>query len=105
VPRVELSARDALVLIYNVLVHDDQFGSMDAHRTTDMLLKDLSFKVRLPRPVVESALYCCNMLDEEKKSKFWHPLGITFDQYVDLILARGTFDKRYNFVREDGDVE
>lgn len=99
-----LSLLDMLVLLHNVLegANDAEVGYEDAEFTLRELVKKLSrrtYPVR--RSALESALWSCNLMDEA--GKFWHPDGLTFDEYLKKGLKQrvGTrFDRFYNILKK-----
>jgi hypothetical protein len=92
---------DALVLLHHIVRCED--ASNDAERTVhDLIMAFESYKGWLPKAVLESALYCCNMEDE--RGNFWHPLGKQFDGWVRTVVPWDLhFDKYYNVIYEKKD--
>ncbi len=93
---------ECAVLLHNVLTCDD--AENDADRTVDELIAAVdNNRGWIPRAVLESALYCCNMNDEQHK--FWHPKQWTFIKfYKDLLGRQLDFNRYYNFIVElDGE--
>lgn len=97
----KLTAMDAAVLLLNVLeaADDPDIGTQDTHRTRKDILQQLAVSVKLSESLVESALWCSNMLHE--KGRFKHPLGHSFDQFAKHLAGqRQTFDKNYNYFKD-----
>lgn len=89
------------VLAYNVMICTD--AENDADRTVDELLAALDDnRGWIPRVVLESALYCCNINDED--GKFWHPQVATFPGFIKKVLGtKYHFDRYYNrIIEKDG---
>lgn len=88
----------AVILMHHIIKCDD--AENDADRTVKELMDELDFnKGRISKSCMESALYCCNMEDE--KGKFWHPLGWSFQKFLNESLAYDlAFDRYYNLIHE-----
>jgi len=98
---IPLRALDACVLLIHVHLASkhDKVGFEDAYNTMDDMTKFLEHTVHVPKHVLESALWSCNMLSEQEE--FWHPKGLTFDEFVKRMLPkRKYFDKYYNLVKD-----
>lgn len=79
---------------------DDQVGFEDAQETLDTLTRKLNRPVHSNPVLLESALWSANLLDEQ--GKWWHPHGLTFDEFVVQLLGRKVkFDKIYNLIEEE----
>lgn len=90
----------AVVLMWHLTNSED--AENDADNTVGELVRALDDSGGfVPKGLLESALYCCNMEDERKK--FWHPLGMPFDRFVNGILISQSlhFDKYHNVIYED----
>lgn len=102
--RFPISPLEAIVLIRNVMDCPD--AENDADRTVEELCREIdAFDGYLSKGVLESALYCCNMNQENQTKvpglKFWHPSGRTFDQFVkELLPTTKAFNKYYHFIYE-----
>lgn len=96
-----LNGLDSMVLLYHVHRAAEEYGHMDADRTLPELTRALSYQMKLPLPVVESGLFSCNLCDEKDPSKFWHPSGLTLDEFIRKLLKGRKFDKRYHMVSEE----
>jgi len=94
-----LNGMDCVVMIHHLYRYDEEHGHADADRTLNQMKRLLDFKVRVPVSAVESGLYCCNLLGEEQK--YWHPEGLTFDEFVKKIAPGKKFNKRYNWFEGD----
>jgi len=90
---------DLMVLLYHVHRHAKKHGHLDADRSLSTLTRMLSPRFSIPASLLESGLYCCNMLDEEEE--FWHPGNLNFNQFLQKVLKGKTFNKTYNWI-EDG---
>lgn len=99
--KIELSLFDILVLLDNIYLgaKDKYIGFEDADRTMDELIRELNKRIAIPQPLVESALWSCNLLDE--KGKFSHKKGLTFNQFLSRIIKKGKkFNKDYNVIED-----
>lgn len=76
----------------------DEVGFEDANQTIEALCAKLNMKVTVRESDVESALWSCNLLSE--KRRFWHPKGLTFDEFLSKLLPGASFDKMYNVIKE-----
>ncbi len=97
--RYPVSPLSALILIHHVVNSED--AENDADRTVEEIVSEIdTFKGYLSKGVLESALYCCNLEDENKQ--FWHPWKRPFDMFVKELLPHGqTFNKYYNVICEE----
>lgn len=95
---IALTGLDTTVLMYHLHKFAEKHGHADADRTLAELTRLLSYSNRYLKPVVESAMYCCNLLDEEKE--FWHPQGATFDEFARKVGQGRRFNKRYNYFED-----
>lgn len=88
---------ELVVLLYHLMLFED----LGADETKEELIKAVpEYLVRVDKRFLEAAFYASNMMDED--GKFWHPLGITFDEFTERTLQhRGTFDKYYNLIKEN----
>ena len=93
-----LTGMDSAVLLYHLHKFAKKHGHSDADRTLSELTRLLSFNTRILTSVVESGMYCCNLLDEEKE--FWHPDGATFDEFSKKVGKGKRFNKRYNYFED-----
>jgi hypothetical protein len=93
-----ITGLDATVLLYHLHRFAIKHGHSDADRTLNEVTRLLSFSHRCLTSVVESALYCCNLLDEE--TEFWHPEGATFDEFARKVGKGRKFNKRYNYFED-----
>lgn len=98
--RLRVSPLQAVVLLHHVIHCPD--ASNDADRTVKEIVREIDeYPGHLPKGLLESALYCCNMEDE--RENFWHPLGQSFDRFVQGIFGTNkqlAFDKYYNVIYE-----
>jgi hypothetical protein len=93
---VSLRPVDIAVLLHNVYHCPD--ASNDADHTVNEIVTILNKGAGyLSKDILESALYCCNMNNEQ--GKFWHPQKISFDSFVKHLLgAKFTYDTYYNLI-------
>jgi hypothetical protein len=101
--RHRISLLDAVVLLYHVHrgTQMQEVGFEDSERTLEQLTRHLSqFKFTITDTALESALWSCNLLDEQ--GEFWTPQGLSFDDWLaELIDKNGfAFDKFYNTVQK-----
>ncbi len=98
-PRFRVSPLTCVVLLHHVTKCDD--ADNDADRTVHEITTQIDqFQTSIPRALLESALYCCNM--ENERGQFWHPYGWSFDKFVnETIRDRDLhYDKYYNLIYE-----
>jgi hypothetical protein len=93
-----LRVMDVAVLLYHVWrgAQEPEVGFEDAGNTLDGLTKSLNKKVFVPPGLLESCLWSCNLLDE--RGQFWHPRGLTFEQFASSVLGRDRFNRTYNWI-------
>lgn len=86
----------AVVLFQNVMTCED--ADNDTERTVAELASEINqMRGQLSKGVLESALYCCNINEEDKK--FWHPKGYTFEEFLaDLLPKPAKFNRYYNVI-------
>lgn len=101
--RYPISPLEALILIHHVVHSED--AENDADRTVEEIVSEIdAFDGYVTKGVLESALYCCNLMGE--KNKFWHPWNWSFDRFLKEMLPKGQrFNKYYNVLveeKEDG---
>lgn len=90
---------DIVTLLHNVHAgsRHKEVGFEDALETLDSLTKKLSRKKFLIDPsILESALWSCNLMDENKE--FWDAQGRTFDEFLKALLGSDKFDKFFNMI-------
>lgn len=89
---------DLAVLLYAIhwAALDENIGHNDARESVQSLTKRLNRHVYVDPNVVESALYACNLLDEQ--GKFVHPQGIGFETMLKRVLGDRKFSRRYSTV-------
>ena len=97
---VSLNTLQLATLLANILIScrlKEGPGWGDAIRTKEEVMYFLMKRHSLPLDIVESALWCANMLDEE--NKFFHLGDLKFDQFVTDVIGDGrTFDRSYGIV-------
>ena len=73
----------------------------DANETLESVIAYYKTRtLNLPMRLLEGGLYECNLADENKD--FFHPEGLTFDQFLDTIkVGRWEFNKDYNYYEEN----
>jgi hypothetical protein len=87
---------DVMVMLYHLHKHAKKHGHLDAERTLAVTTRALNAMHALEASLVESALYCCNMLNED--DDFLHPMGLSFDEFVNKVLKGKTFNRVYNMI-------
>lgn len=101
----QLQYRPHLGDVVTLLVHcywaieDEEIGFEDADYSFKEIHRKLCKKsIQLPKSAIESALWCCNMLDE--RNEFWSPRGESFREFVTRLLKdyEGEFDYFYNWI-------
>lgn len=91
--------RDIVTLLASIKAASENadIGFSDALQTEDQVYNQLNKTVLVDPNVIESALWCCNMLNELELFEDYR--GRTFDQFVvDALNGHGTFDKTYSTV-------
>lgn len=76
-----------------------EVGWEDTEETLDTYTKKLNRGVFVPKELIESGLWSCSLLDEQ--GEFWHPRGLTFEQFVDKVRRRDKFDRRYHLITKE----
>lgn len=97
--RMYMKLLNASVLLGNVVLasKDPDIGWEDANFTLHETVRKFHWRVFMEERLLTGCLWACNLLDE--KGKFWHPGGLTFDQFLDKVLrGRWDFDKFYNLL-------
>ena len=99
-PTRSLRTIDLAILIYNVYkgAANKNVGFEDANETLDSLCNHLNKEFPIDVSLLESALWSCNLLDEEKQ--FWHPKELTFQQFVTKLFPKDSFNRIYNMLEE-----
>lgn len=91
---IVLTLHDTAVLLYHVLKAAKDFGHLDAERTLRDTVRLLGrTHVRLETGLVESGLYSCSLLNEQRQ--FLHPGDRSFESFVKQIAADN--NKRFNY--------
>jgi hypothetical protein len=99
--KIHLSESNKLILLDNIArgAEHVNVGFEDAARTRGQLEGLIISGRALDMEVLESALWSANLLNEE--GSFYHPAGLTFDQFVEEILPTNmTFDRFFNLIKE-----
>lgn len=105
--QIRMKIVDLLILLYHIEqgAQDQHVGFEDAEMTLDEMRKSLEHDVSLSIDLTQRALWSANLMDEQRK--FWHPYGLTFNQFLQRILV-GTglkFDKTYNLLLDKYELE
>ena len=97
----KLSALDILTLLINVhgASSNPYIGMEDAERALRDIYRELNFTVNVPRDLLESTLWACNMNNEA--GKFQHPNGMTFKEFVNKVSKGHKFNLDYNVIEAD----
>lgn len=99
---IKVRVLDVVVMLDHICrgAEHSEVGFEDANNTLDNLTHQLSKEVWLKRSDVESALWSCNLLDEQ--GHFRHPRGGTFQEWVKRLLRGvGRFNKKRNYIEDD----
>jgi hypothetical protein len=93
-----VSLVDIVALLDNIYrgAQHAEVGFEDASRTLDAITHELNKKVFIDPSVVESALWSCNLMDEQ--GKFWHPRGLSFEQFLKKLVPFRAFCRKYNIL-------
>jgi hypothetical protein len=92
---------DLAILLYHVWrgSQEPEIGHADAKESLTTLTNQLNRKVYLDPALIESALWSANMLDED--GKFWHPHGLTFDEWVrNMLGSRKEYNRNYGTIEK-----
>ncbi len=89
---------DLCTLLHNVQAgaSHPEVGFEDSARTIEEVVNRLNRKILLPPDLIESALWSCNLLDEQKA--FWDFRGRDLNTFVKQLLVDGKFNKLYNTI-------
>jgi hypothetical protein len=97
-----VSALELALLVFHLFraAEHPEVGFEDTDRTFFEMRGTLNKQVRLPKAVLESALWSSNLLSE--LGLFWHPDKKTFAEFAQGIVGRegDSFDLFYNWVKE-----
>lgn len=98
--RVNISVYNLMILLHNVYKGSVTrgVGFEDANNTLKMFTNKVNDRLNIPKELIESALWSCNLLNEKKK--FWHPSGYSFDHFASLTLNGRDFNKQYNWAED-----
>ncbi len=96
----KVKAIDLAVLLGNVHVasQDPAIGFEDADTALDAFKEMLNTDVVVPKALLERSLWSSNLL--AVKESFWHPLGLSFEEFLESLGITDTFDKYYNVIEE-----
>jgi hypothetical protein len=96
--RIEIPVLDLTTLLYNIYEgsKEKNIGWEDAALTLNDITRNLTYTCHVQPDDVESALWSCNLRDENKK--FWDIKGRTFDEYLKSVVPGYKFNKDYNFI-------
>jgi len=100
---ITLSLYNLMILLYHVHkgTTTEGVGFEDAAESLRSLTKILNRDVTVKKSAIESALWSCNLMDEEKK--FWHPKSYEFKYFVKVLLRGKGFSRKYNWVKDIGE--
>jgi len=92
---------DVAVLLFNVHkgATDAEVGFEDCRETLDTFTRKLNKYMFVDPMLLESALWSCNLLDEH--GRFWHPQGLTFEEFLKKVVRRGKFNRTYNVIENE----
>ncbi len=96
---IEVPNFDLVVLLLHYIWHQGKHGNMDAVRSYKEIKRRYNRKRWLRLNDVEALLYCANILSEE--GEFWHPDGISFEEWVKQSLGRADLDRVYSYFKKD----
>lgn len=99
--RRTISLLQAVVLLTNLALarRDKNVGFEDADRTYEEVVDALhqGRSITIKQDILESALWACNLLDEQ--GKFFHPASKRFDIFVRFLLSSNEkFNKDLNYI-------
>lgn len=100
-----MTMKDFTILFYNAYKARDtrDIGHEHAELTFSQLETRLSKVISLRKSLLESCLWCCNLLSE--RSEFWHPDGLSFKSYVKRFLFKGEhFNETYNLILHKDEI-
>lgn len=95
---ISITALDAAVLLMHVIkgIADKDVGFEDADKTYEQIRNDLNKMFMINKDAVESALWSCNLLNEQ--GRFNHPDLLSFDGFVAKMAPKKTFDPLRNLL-------
>lgn len=98
----KLAPLDVVVLLLNVIkgAQKSSVGFEDADRTYKQMLEQLGrpgTKILVNESLIESALWSCNLLDEQ--GEFEHPSGTKFGPWLRKLLKPDGFDRLRNYIK------
>lgn len=99
---VRVSLLSAAILLYNIYLaaNEKDIGFVDADKTLEDLVNEMSKDVWLKTSTLESAIYYANMLGEAEK--MWHPYGAGFETFLRRMLPNElNLDRYYNIISFD----
>jgi hypothetical protein len=97
-PAFTITGVDCMTLLYHLSRSTQKIGHMDANHTYEQLIESLAPMVRVKTAILESGLYCCNMMNEDKD--FWSPIGEKFDTFCRRVTGGRDFHRIYNWIEE-----
>ena len=95
-----IKALDLAILLFNVFLASkdtEAVGWHDPNNTLQTFVRRLNKPLRVTSHDLESALYCCNMLNEH--GKFWHPFGKSCEKFAGELSSPHHFNPNYNFIQ------
>jgi hypothetical protein len=96
-----IKTTDLIVLIANVVTaaRSKKVGFEDARFTPQEFIGRLNKTVWIDLADLESALWACNLLNEDRK--FWHYEGDSFEKFLRGIAKNSKFDMTYNYFEDE----
>lgn len=93
--KVPISVLDLAVLLFYVHrgAADNEVGFVDARESLETLTRELNKALYVDPTMLESAIWSSNIMDEQ--GKFWHPEGLTFDEWVRRIANGAKYNRVY----------
>ena len=97
-----ITSLDIAVLLLNLELayRDKKIGHGDYNHTKTEIINIMNKCHIVPKNIVESLLWCANMLDDI--GKFWHPKKYNYMEFVSKLCDRDEkFNVYYNYFESD----
>lgn len=98
--QISVTAMDLIVLLDHLFrgsVHP-KVGHEHADKTFNQVVASLNRRVLIPLSAFEDAMWAVNMMHEAKE--FRHPMGRTYENWVDKITRNKDFNVKYNWLED-----
>jgi hypothetical protein len=85
-----------LILMVHKGSQEERVGFEDCSETLESLTRKLDVLVNVEQSSLESALWSANIMNDI--GKFWHPEGLSFDEFTKSVAGKHKFDKRFSTI-------